>query len=195
MSWVLPITLVVLALVFGALVLRLAVMIYKGVFALIRSAPAGRKSPVEMQAEINGELDCISRLSPAEAEAEVRRRMADSGQVVVEPWDGEPAPTLRELLDKLDPRTSAFLAQHRRVSFAASFASYSIEHALVHRPRTDLWVVDDGNREALSRVCLKAGSPTAYEVAGDGAIVEEYPSLFHLMLVCDLDQGGGGVVP
>jgi len=186
-SWVLPIVLVVLALVFGALVLRLGVMIYKGVFAVIRPGPVGRKSPAQMQSEIDGELERISRLSPAEAEAEVRRRMADSGQVVVEPWDVEPVPALRELLGKLDPRTAAFLAQHRRVSFAASLASYSIEHALVHRPRADLWVVDDGNREALSRVCLKAGSPTAYEVAGDGAIVEEYPSLFHLMLVCDLD--------
>lgn len=187
MAWVLPLVLLVLALVFGALLFRLVVVICRGVVALLRPAPAGRKSDAEMRAEINGALERISRLSPAEAEAEVRRRMADSGQVAVEPWDADPAPALREILDKLDPGTAAFLAQHRRVSFAASLASYSIEHALAHRPRADLWVVDNGNREALSRVCLKAGSPTAYEVAGDGAIVEQYPSLFHLMLVCDLD--------
>jgi hypothetical protein len=107
----------------------------------------------------------------------------------VEPWVSDPTPASRELLSKLDPTTRAFLALQKKTTFAATFASYSIEHALLHRPRDDMWVIgDDGMDSPLRFVCIRANSPVVYEVFRDGKIIEEHPSLFHFMLTCDVDS-------
>jgi hypothetical protein len=77
----------------------------------------------------------------------------------------------------------------KKITFAASFASYSIEYSLLHRPRGDMWVIgDDGMDSPLRFVCIRTNSPVVYEVFRDGKIIDEYPSIFHYILTCDVDQ-------
>lgn len=183
------VVLLVLSAVFLVLVFRLAAIVFETTGRLFSPRPKGPISwsriEAEVEAEIKSDIKRINSLSVGEAEGALRGYQS---QMYMEPWISDPAPALQELLSELDPATRAFLAMQKKITFAANFASYSIEHSLLHRPRGDMWAIgDDGMDSPLRFVCIRTNSPVVYEVFRDGKIIEEYPSLFHYMLTCDVD--------
>lgn len=184
------VVLLVLSAVFLVLVFRLAAIVLETMVRLFSPRPKGvisrSRMKAETEAEIKSDMERINSLSVEEAEGALRGYQS---QMHVEPWISDPAPAFKELLSKLDPATRAFLAMQKKITFAANFASYSIEHSLLHRPRGDMWVIgDDGMDSPLRFVCIRTNSPVVYEVFRDGKIIDEYPSIFHYILTCDVDR-------
>lgn len=133
---------------------------------------------------IKAEMSEIRQLSAERAELLGREIIGDKASV--ELWNGPIAADLSLILQKLDSTVQSFFHDYRRCFFPETGTEFNAEFLLL-RTAT---IIEDAYQIALDKstkqkLVSKTGSAVVFELNENDRILEEYPSIYHYILLAE----------
>ena len=131
--------------------------------------------------EVEKEMGDVASMDFKDAKRRAYRFIEKNGDT--EPWDRPMDEQAESTLHQFDQAVQAFLRKWKRVRFLQTGTEISATLLCLDAQRKDIWIIGQNVSDEYL-LGIVPGKPKLYEL-NNGYIREEYPSIFHYILLAE----------